>query len=142
VSNFGIFVIESKNISGAIYGSPQDREWTVCLGCSKFRLYNPLRQNAAHIKALAAATLLPERYFHSLVFFWSDNCQFKTPMPENVRRAGLCSYIQGKRRYLLSNADVRNALLRIAAKRIPSTRENIDAHVANLRRRHPRTDLG
>jgi hypothetical protein len=42
----------------------------------------------------------------------------------------------------LSNADVRNALLRIAAKRIPSTRENIDAHVANLRRRHPRTDLG
>ena len=135
VSNYGIFVIESKNVSGAIYGSERDKNWTICLGPSKKPLYNPLRQNAAHIKALVAATGLPERLFHSLVFFWSDNCTFKTSMPENVRQMGLCDYITSKRRFLMPTEDVQKAIKLIENVRLPSTKANVDAHIANLRRR-------
>jgi hypothetical protein len=135
VSNYGIFVVESKNIAGAVYGSEGDEHWTVCRGPAKFTIFNPLRQNAAHIKALAAATGLPENLFHSLVFFWSDDCSFKTPMPDNVRRTGLCAYIRSKRRYLMANGDVEAAIKRIEASRVPSTKANEEAHAANLKRR-------
>jgi len=136
VSNYGIFVIESKNISGSIYGSADDKEWTVCRGKSKFQFFNPLWQNAGHIRALAGVTRLPEGLFHSLIFFWSDDCQFKTPMPENVLQMGLCDYITSKRRYLLSNSDVRMAIRTINATRLKTTKKNMDAHVASLKRRH------
>jgi restriction system protein len=138
VSNYGIFVIESKNISGAIHGSADDISWTVCRGSSKFTIYNPLRQNAAHIMALAAALRMSEHLFHSLVFFWSGDCRFATPMPENVRQMGLCDYIKGKRRYLLPNADVQMAIQAIESVRLPTTKKNMDAHVANLTQGRPK----
>ncbi len=142
VSNYGIFVVESKNISGSIYGSAEDKDWTVCRGKSKFPLHNPLWQNAGHVRALAAVTRLPENLFHSLIFFWSDDCRFKTPMPENVLQMGLCDYITSKRRYLLSDSDVRMAIRTIEATRLKTTKANMDAHVANLKRRRASRSKG
>jgi restriction system protein len=135
VSTTGIFVIESKAISGAIYGSAGDVNWTVCRGQSKYTIYNPLRQNACHIKALVAATDLPAVIFHSLVFFWSDDCQFQTPMPENVRQSDLCGYIRSKTRCLISEGGAQAAIRMIAAARISSTRASREEHSAHLRRR-------
>lgn len=47
----GVFVIETKNYSGEIYGSENQREWTQVLayGNVKNKLYNPLKQNATHV---------------------------------------------------------------------------------------------
>ena len=47
----GVFVIETKNYSGEIYGSENQREWTQVLayGKVKNKLYNPLKQNATHV---------------------------------------------------------------------------------------------
>lgn len=48
----GIYVFEMKNYSGYIYGSEQDQHWTQAFNRnSKFKFYNPLRQNYAHTKA-------------------------------------------------------------------------------------------
>lgn len=46
----GIFVIETKNYSGFIYGNEKQREWTQVLARAKQKrhFYNPLRQNEAH----------------------------------------------------------------------------------------------
>jgi hypothetical protein len=52
VSTHGIFVIETKSHSGWIFGSPNNEHWTQVIYRKKFRLYNPLRQNYAHIKAI------------------------------------------------------------------------------------------
>lgn len=49
VTTYGIFVIETKNYSGEIKGSKHDKQWSVS---NRFRMYNPLRQNYGHIKAL------------------------------------------------------------------------------------------
>ena len=47
----GIFVIETKNYSGTIYGRESQREWTQVLkyGRVKNKLYNPIWQNKSHI---------------------------------------------------------------------------------------------
>ena len=47
----GIFVIETKNYAGNIYGSENQLEWTQVLayGRVKNKLYNPLKQNATHV---------------------------------------------------------------------------------------------
>lgn len=46
----GVFVIETKNYSGLIYGNESQREWTQVLqyGKVKNKLYNPVKQNATH----------------------------------------------------------------------------------------------
>lgn len=51
ITQKGIFVIESKNYSGWIFGNESDRYWTVSLpGGNKSHFHNPIRQNRSHIK--------------------------------------------------------------------------------------------
>lgn len=49
ISPFGLFVIETKNYNGEIKGSRKDKYWRVN---NRFNMYNPLKQNYGHIKAL------------------------------------------------------------------------------------------
>lgn len=60
VSNFGIFCVETKSLSGWIFGSAKQRQWTQVLYRNKYRFFNPLRQNHAHVKAIEDL-LGPER---------------------------------------------------------------------------------
>src|SRR5574344_1396781 len=52
VSPYGIFVIETKNYKGWIYGGEDKQYWTQNIYGHKFQLYNPILQNQSHIKAL------------------------------------------------------------------------------------------
>lgn len=52
VSPYGIFCVETKSHKGLIFGSYDRKYWTQCIGSQKHELYNPLRQNYKHIKAL------------------------------------------------------------------------------------------
>lgn len=52
VSIYGIFVIETKNFKGWIYGSEDSRHWTQVLYKKKSQFYNPVKQNQGHIYAL------------------------------------------------------------------------------------------
>ena len=73
----GIYVIESKNYSGWIFGKADQRNWTVCLNRNtKERVPNPIRQNNGHISALMRVLDLPREAFVSLIVF-SERCEFK-----------------------------------------------------------------
>ena len=79
----GIYLFESKNYSGWIFGSEAQREWTVSLqGGHKERFYNPIKQNAAHVKALAKWLDMPTDIFHSYIVF-SERCELKK-VPEDT----------------------------------------------------------
>ena len=69
VSRYGIFVVETKNYAGWIYGDAEQKQWTQVLYQQKRRFYNPLKQNETHIKALAYLLKLPVETFHSIVVF-------------------------------------------------------------------------
>ena len=76
ISRKGIFVYESKNYSGWIFGSQNNRYWTQTLpsvGYSlKSRFYNPVKQNKNHIKHLESLCGKLDPY--SLIVF-SERCE-------------------------------------------------------------------
>jgi len=81
LSEYGIFVIETKNYDGLIYGSEKDRMWTQVMNKnSKFRFMNPLRQNYGHVKELQELT--GEKHIESIVAFAGG--RIMTDVPPNV----------------------------------------------------------
>lgn len=70
----GIFVIETKNYSGDIYGTQEQKEWMQVLagGNVKNTLYNPIKQNASHVYHIK--NLLPKNvWVNSCVVFVQGN---------------------------------------------------------------------
>lgn len=58
INSNGVFVIETKNLSGTIYGDDNRKEWTQVFnyGKQKYHFYNPIMQNATHVRRLQEAT--------------------------------------------------------------------------------------
>ncbi|HSO57035.1 MAG TPA: NERD domain-containing protein [Paenisporosarcina sp.] len=52
VGRTGIFVVETKNYSGWIFGSEHNKVWTQSIYKSKRKFQNPVHQNYGHIKFL------------------------------------------------------------------------------------------
>lgn len=96
VSQFGIFVIETKNMKGWIFGSAKQKQWTQKIFRYSGKFQNPLHQNYKHTQTLAACLNVPTDFIHSVVVFIGDST-FKTKMPENVTYArGCINYIKSK----------------------------------------------
>lgn len=79
VSKYGIFVIETKNYKGLIFGSEKSDVWTQNIWGNKFEFKNPLHQNYGHIMSLKQ--LLPlynaEQYVSIVVFSSRANLKMK-----------------------------------------------------------------
>lgn len=76
IARNGVFVIETKNYSGRIYGNEFAHEWTQVLkfGSVKNKIYNPIKQNATHIYRLQE--ILGNVPMRSVVVFVQNNTQF------------------------------------------------------------------
>ena len=87
VSGHGVFVFESKDYAGWIFGNGNQVKWTQVLayGNEKYRFYNPIKQNAKHVAVLKKIlrTRLP---IYSVVVF-GDNAKLKdiTYVPDDCR---------------------------------------------------------
>lgn len=81
----GIYVIESKNYSGWIYGRDKDQYWTQVLkNGEKFRFYNPIKQNATHLDAvLEVLYALTDKFLFNIVVF-SERCELKSVTYDNL----------------------------------------------------------
>lgn len=74
----GIYVFESKNYSGWIFGDEKSQYWTQCLNPkTKNRFYNPILQNKTHIKALKEYLHLTEEQTPLSYIVFSKRCEFK-----------------------------------------------------------------
>lgn len=95
----GIFVIESKNYSGWIFGSEKDAQWTAMLpNREKHRFYNPVWQNRGHIKWLTQY-LQQEIPMISVIAF-SRRCELKkisvdSPLTYVINRDNLFTILHG-----------------------------------------------
>ena len=80
ISPHGVFVFESKNYSGWIFGNAEQLKWTQTLPQGRGRshkehFYNPIMQNASHVKHLRS--LIGESIpIHSVIVF-SERCTLK-----------------------------------------------------------------
>ena len=124
----GVFVIETKNYSGEIYGSENQREWTQVLayGNVKNKLYNPLKQNATHVYNVKR--MVGNLPIHSLVVFVQNNTyhiEAKNVIPLSELKRTLCSGVS-----VLTVKQMEKAYqLLLASKTEISTKE----HVENIR---------
>lgn len=82
-SIYGIFVIETKNYSGWIYGSEYADEWIQNKYGNKYPLHNPLKQNYGHIKVLSNLLKIDEDKFISIVAF-SNEAELKSSYKQSV----------------------------------------------------------
>lgn len=88
VSETGIYVFESKNYSGWIFGSENQKEWTQSLPNKvKNKFYNPIWQNRGHISALKSFLEIEnDRLLKSYIIF-SERCTLKkiSVTSENIK---------------------------------------------------------
>jgi len=89
ISKFGVFVIETKNWSGWIWGKENDRTWTQKTHGKTSAPQNPLRQNDGHVCALSELLNIPQNKIHGVVCFMGD-AKFKKGVPEGVFLEGHC----------------------------------------------------
>lgn len=77
INENGVFVIETKNYSGRIYGTELQHEWTQVLqyGKVKNKLYNPIKQNQTHIYELEKI-IGKDVPIKSLIVFVQDNTKY------------------------------------------------------------------
>lgn len=69
ISMYGIFVIETKNYTGWIFGSDNSEYWTKNMYGNKYLFRNPLKQNYSHVRALKSFFGLSENKFIPIVVF-------------------------------------------------------------------------
>lgn len=135
VSKYGIFVIETKNMKGWIYGDERQKQWTQQNFKQKHQLQNPLHQNHRHIKALEEVLGLPFSVFVSIVVFVGD-CKFKTVVPPNVFLG--MSYIRFVRSFTqekLDAAQMKQVIDKLQSERLEQSLQTDRAHVQNLKER-------
>ncbi|MBF9002487.1 nuclease-related domain-containing protein [Vibrio nitrifigilis] len=94
VSTFGIFVVETKNMKGWIFGSKNQKQWTQKIYRHTAKFQNPLHQNYKHVKTLESLLGIDLSKLYSVIVFIGDS-EFKTNMPDNVTYArGCVNYIK------------------------------------------------
>ena len=139
----GIYVLESKNFSGWIFGSANQKYWTQMLNKeNKSRFYNPVMQNMTHITALANHLKIPASFMRSYIVF-SERCELKK-VPENTEK-----YVILKRNMLLKkliretssrkivfSEDLINRMYNYLNKLSNPSEEVKNEHIENIRKKN------
>ena len=135
LSPYGIFVLETKNMSGWIFGSEKQAQWTQQIYKQRFKFQNPLRQNYKHLKALEATLGANPEHLHSVITFVGGST-FKTEVPANVTQGiGFIRYIKSFQQSVLSEAEVDGMLRTLRTGRRAPTLATHREHVRNLKLR-------
>ena len=133
VSEYGVFVIETKNMKGWIFGGERQKTWTQKIFKYTKKFQNPLHQNYKHVETLKSLLELNDQQIFSIVVFVGSST-FKTEMPENVvNGSGLIKYIKSKDEHALLNADVQMILSKIETERLVSSRKTTKAHIEHVK---------
>jgi predicted RNA-binding Zn-ribbon protein involved in translation (DUF1610 family) len=132
VSRYGVFVVETKNMKGWIYGGEHEPRWTQKIHRQTHTFQNPLHQNHKHVKTLEALLGLDVGMLLSVVVFTGE-AKFRTPMPPNVTRImGYASYVKSKQQPILSEEKVQEIIDRIENSRFERSTATDRLHRENL----------
>ena len=137
LSPYGIFIIETKNYKGWIFGSERQKLWTQKIFKKSYKFQNPLHQNYKHQKVLeqVLADIITPEYLHSIVVFMTD-CEFKTDMPVNVfRGAAWVDYVKNFKVEVIPAMKLKRIQLRIEKEVLEKSWKTNRIHVENLKQR-------
>jgi restriction system protein len=135
VSKYGVFVVDTKNRNGWIYGKSNEAQWTEVFYKKKFRFQNPLRQNYLHTKSLAELLRINHNLIFSVIVFWG-NCRFKTVMPDNVLNNTYTNYVKSKKLIFLHDQEVERICQELSIIKANTSFLDGWRHTQALKRRH------
>ncbi|MBU0973058.1 MAG: NERD domain-containing protein [Proteobacteria bacterium] len=134
VSEYGIFVVETKNMKGWIFGEEHQKVWTQSIFKHKSKFQNPLHQNYKHVKTLERVLNIESDKFFSVIVFVGD-VTFKTKMPANVNYPrGYLNFIKSKNEILLSQEEVKKAIQSIELGRFERSYKTNREHVKHVKK--------
>lgn len=134
VSRYGVFVVETKNMKGWIFGNANQKTWTQKIYKHSSKFQNPLHQNYKHVKTLESLLELNPEQIYSLVVFVGDST-FKTEMPENVTYGfGYVKFIKSKTKPVLSEIEVKNIVSQINDGRLARSFKTNREHVRHVKK--------
>lgn len=135
ISKFGIFVIETKNMSGWIFGDQYSQTWTQTKNKQKYKFQNPLRQNHKHIKVLKNILAIDESKIFSIIAFVGD-AKLKTELPENVTvGSDYVRYIRSKNTPIIKEHDIEEIIERIEKNRLERSFKTEKQHIEYLEKK-------
>ena len=136
LSPYGIFVIETKNMTGWVFGQPSQAQWTQVIYRFRQRFQNPILQNNLHVKAVQDLLGVEHDQLHNVVAFVGA-CTLKTPMPDEVVHGtfALANFIRGKRIPVFTEEEVRRMIEDILTTRLNPGFWTERTHVRNIKRR-------
>lgn len=132
VSEYGIFVIETKNYSGLITGSENGEEWLKNVYGNKYYFRNPLKQNYGHVKALEKALNIPYSSFIPIVVFTMRATLKVTTTQPVVYTPALLGTVKSYQSKIISPAEVDGIAEKLRELNI-STDDNIREHIQSTR---------
>jgi len=134
ISRYGVFVIETKNMKGWIFGGANQKTWTQQIYKHKNKFQNPLHQNYKHLKTLESILDVNDNQLFSVIVFIGDST-FKTEMPDNVTSGvGYIRYIKSRRNILLTDDDVTRIVLQIEGVKFAQSLKTNRDHVRHVKR--------
>ena len=133
VSKYGLFVIETKNLKGEIFGHPLQKRWTQKIHNHSYQFQNPLHQNYKHIKTLEALLKINQAEIFSLIVFVGHS-HFKTAMPHNVIDSkAYIGFIKSKTKVILTHAEIIKITKKISSHRLTASFKTNQAHIKHVK---------
>jgi restriction system protein len=139
ISPYGLFIVETKNIKGWIFGSENQSKWTQSLYGRMYSFQNPTHQTFRQKKILSEYLSIHESKIHIVIYFVGD-CEFKTDLPANVINSGLGSYIKRFTNRILSTEEINHVVSKLE-KHVATSSLTTRDHVQYLRERHSSTKV-
>lgn len=139
VSPYGLFIVETKNRKGWIFGSEGQQKWTQSLYGKNYSFQNPIRQTFRQKKVLSEFLTINESIIHTVIYFVGD-CKFKTQLPANVINSRLDKYIKKFNNRVLPPEEI-NRILGVLEQHINESSLTTRDHVRSLRKRHNSTTV-
>lgn len=113
VSPFGVFVIETMDMGGTIFGKAFDPDWTQTFKGETIKFPNPLKPNFNRKLALSGVLKIGEDKLFSIIAF-TGNSTFEIAMPDNVTLGmDFVNYIKSKDAVLIEASEVPDIVSKI-----------------------------
>lgn len=134
ISVYGIFVIETKNYKGWITGNKDSLYWKQTIYKRKEKLFNPIKQNKAHINKLKELlNEYPDVPFISIVAF-SNGSTFKFDTPYGVMHiSDVLKFILSYEKPVITFDEVEIISEIINKAKIEPTREAKAEHIKRIK---------
>ncbi|MBO7373296.1 MAG: NERD domain-containing protein [Oscillospiraceae bacterium] len=133
VSPYGVFVIETKNYSGWIFGSENSQKWKETFPTESHQFYNPIKQNWGHIYALSEYLNLDKRAFKPVIVFSNEaSLKVDTTTTPVIHMSQLKKTIISYTQEILSYEEVKRVFNQISRVNLAGT-EIEDKHTQSVK---------